>query len=141
MQAIIISENGEEREFLSYVLRRAGLAVTRTAAVKLVTPSLLKQPVDLILLSAKSHTAVSEDVATIRTLSQAPLLLLHDAMTEDQTCKLPDAGVDLILERPYSPRILARLVAQVDPEAFVTIGVSHEAMGAGFTPMPTNVET
>lgn len=31
-----------------------------------------------------------------------------------------------------------QLVAQTDPEAFVTIGVSHEAMGAGFTPMPVN---
>ena len=110
MQAIVISENGEEREFLSYVLRHAGLAVARTATVKMVTSSLLKQPVDLILLSAKSDTAVADDVGAIRAMSQAPLLLLHDAMPEDQTCELLDAGVDLILERPYSPRILARYV-------------------------------
>jgi DNA-binding response OmpR family regulator len=62
------------------------------------------------LLSAKGHTAVTDDVLAIRTMSQAPLLLLHDAMTEDETCELLDAGVDLILERPYSPRILARYV-------------------------------
>jgi DNA-binding response OmpR family regulator len=110
MQAIVISENGEEREFLSYVLRHAGLAVARTATVKLVMSSLLKQPVDLILLSAKGHSAVADDVRAIRTTSQAPLLLLHDATTEDETCELLDAGVDLILERPYSPRILARYV-------------------------------
>lgn len=110
MQAIVISENGEEREFLSYVLRHAGLAVARTATVKLVMSSLLKQPVDLILLSAKGHTAVADDVLAIRTMSQSPLLLLHDATTEDETCELLDAGVDLILERPYSPRILARYV-------------------------------
>jgi DNA-binding response OmpR family regulator len=110
MQAIVISENGEEREFLSYVLRHAGLAVARTATVKLVMSSLLKQPVDLILLSAKGHTAVAEDVLAIRKMSQAPLLLLHDAMTEDETCELLDAGVDLILGRPYSPRILVRYV-------------------------------
>ncbi len=35
---------------------------------------------------------------------------------------------------------MKQLVARIDPEAFVTIGVSHEAMGAGFTPMPTAVE-
>lgn len=110
MQAIVISENGEEREFLSYVLRHAGLAVARTTTVKMVMSSLLKQPVELILLSAKGHTAVTEDVLAIRTMSQAPLLLLHDAATEDETCELLDAGVDLILERPYSPRILARYV-------------------------------
>jgi DNA-binding response OmpR family regulator len=110
MQAIVISGNGEEREFLSYVLRHAGLAVARTTTVQMVMSSLLKQPVDLILLSAKSGTAVAEDVAAIRTMSQAPLLLLHDAMTEDATCELLDAGADLILERPYSSRILARYV-------------------------------
>jgi DNA-binding response OmpR family regulator len=110
MQAIVISENGEEREFLSYVLRHAGLAVARTATVKMVISSLLKQPVDLILLSARSHVHVAEDVLAIRSMSQAPLLLLHDATTEDETCQLLDAGVDLILERPYSPRILARYV-------------------------------
>lgn len=108
MQAIVISENGEEREFLSYVLRHAGLAVARTATVKMVISSLLKQPVDLILLSAKGHTAVAEDVVAIRKMSQAPLLLLHDVLSEDETCELLDAGVDLILERPYSPRVLSR---------------------------------
>lgn len=108
MQAIVISENVEEREFLSYVLRHAGLAVARTATVKMVISSLLKQPVELILLSAKGHTAVVEDVTAIRKMSQAPLLLLHDTLAEDETCQLLDAGVDLILERPYSPRVLAR---------------------------------
>jgi uncharacterized membrane-anchored protein YitT (DUF2179 family) len=33
-----------------------------------------------------------------------------------------------------------RVVARIDPQAFVTIGVSHEAMGAGFTPMPVTLE-
>lgn len=110
MQAIVIAENSEEREFLSYVLRHSGLSVARTATVKLVLSSLLKQPVDLILLSAKGDTAVAEDVAAIRKMSQAPLLLLHDPLTEDAMCELLDAGVDLILKRPYSSRILARYV-------------------------------
>lgn len=33
-----------------------------------------------------------------------------------------------------------RAVARIDPEAFLTIGVSHEAMGAGFTPLPANLD-
>lgn len=35
---------------------------------------------------------------------------------------------------------MKQLVAKADPQAFVTIGVSHEAMGAGFTPMPAAVD-
>lgn len=31
-----------------------------------------------------------------------------------------------------------RIVSQVDPDAFVTIGISHQAMGKGFTPLHTN---
>ncbi|MBX3056112.1 MAG: YitT family protein [Anaerolineae bacterium] len=31
---------------------------------------------------------------------------------------------------------LKEVVAEVDKEAFLTIGVSHEAMGSGFTPLP-----
>ncbi|VAW33373.1 Phosphate regulon transcriptional regulatory protein PhoB (SphR) [hydrothermal vent metagenome] len=126
MQAIVISENGEEREFLSYVLRHAGLSITPIAAVKTMASSQLKQPVDIIVLSAKSNTAptshafagtgssrgqaASDDVVAIRALSQAPLLLLQEGLTEDQTCDLLDAGVDLILKRPYSPRILTRYI-------------------------------
>ncbi|WP_420628281.1 YitT family protein [Candidatus Leptofilum sp.] len=36
-------------------------------------------------------------------------------------------------------RQVKQIVAKADPDAFVTIGVSHEAMGAGFTPMPASV--
>lgn len=37
----------------------------------------------------------------------------------------------------YRPQVndLKRLVAQVDPQAFVTIGVAHQALGAGFIPL------
>lgn len=110
MQAIVISENSEEREILSYLLRQVGLSVLPVAAVKVAATSLLKQPVDLILLAARGQTAVTEDVLSLRGLSQAPLLLLHDALTEDERCDLLDAGVDLILKRPYSSRILTRYV-------------------------------
>ncbi|MCP4416940.1 MAG: hypothetical protein GY805_09980, partial [Chloroflexi bacterium] len=118
MQAIVISENGEEREFLGYLLRQVGLTVVPTASIKLALAALPKQPVGLILLAAKSNTAptssrgqaVTDDVVAIRTLSQAPLLLLQEGLTEDQTCDLLDVGVDLVVKRPYSPRILTRYV-------------------------------
>ncbi len=35
---------------------------------------------------------------------------------------------------------MKQVVAKADPEAFLTIGVSHEAMGAGFTPMPISID-
>lgn len=37
----------------------------------------------------------------------------------------------------YRPQVndLKRVVAEIDPEAFVTIGVAHQALGAGFIPL------
>ena len=110
MQAIIIASNQEDREFLSFVLRHTGLAVARSAEVQLVKSSLHERPVDLILLAPGKSTALVEDVREIRSVSQAPLLVLIDSLTEEQYCALLDSGVDLVLERPLSPRILTRYV-------------------------------
>lgn len=110
MQAIVIASNQEEREFFSYVLRHAGLSVARTAAVKLIANSLHAHQIDLILLAPAETEMLLTDVQALRELSQAPLLILVDVLTEDEACELLDAGVDLVLTRPLSPRILSRYV-------------------------------
>lgn len=110
MQAIVVAENQEEREFFSYVLRHTGLSVARTAAVKLVTNSLQSNPVDLILLAPESSDNLLKDTEDIRLVSQAPLLVLADSLTEEMYCEVLDMGVDLVLTRPLSPRILSRYV-------------------------------
>ena len=108
MQAIVIAHNQEEREFFSYTLRHVGLSVARTAEIKLVSSSLLANPVDLVFFAPDPNKHWAEDIATIRTLSQAPLFLLIDSLLEDTYCEMLDAGVDLILKRPLSARVLSR---------------------------------
>ncbi len=110
MQAIVIANNQEEREFLSYVLRHSGLSVARTAAVKLILNSLHAHPVDLILFAPGDVAMLTTEVQAVREFSQAPLLALIDPVSEDAHCALLDAGVDLVLVRPLSPRILSRYV-------------------------------
>jgi DNA-binding response OmpR family regulator len=110
MQAIVIDSNQEEREFFCYVLRHTGLSVARTAAVKLVTNSLQTHPVDLILLAPEREVNMQPDIKAIRDVSQAPLLVLVDSLTEEMYCDVLDAGADLVLTRPLSPRILSRYV-------------------------------
>jgi DNA-binding response OmpR family regulator len=48
------------------------------------------------------------EVAEIRARTQAPLVLLVEKLTEEQHCQLLDAGADIVLEKPVSPRILTR---------------------------------
>lgn len=110
MRAIIIAGDEEDREFLSFVLRHTGLSVARSAQVQLVTASLMENPVDLVVLAAGRSTPVLEAVRTLRTATQAPIITLTDPPTEMQHCDLLDAGVDLVLARPLSPRILTRYV-------------------------------
>lgn len=108
MQAIVIAHNQEEREFFSYTLRHVGLSVARTAEIKLVSTSLSANPVDLILFAPSVDAPLLEVISEIRAFSQAPMFLLIDALVEDVYCEALDAGVDLILRRPLSARILSR---------------------------------
>lgn len=108
MQAIIIASDSEDRDFLSFVLRHAGLSVARTAETLHVRSALRDRPVDLILLVCDARRAALEEVEEIRTITQAPLILVVERLTEADLCGLLDAGADIVLERPISPRVLAR---------------------------------
>lgn len=110
MQAIIVAKNEEEREFLGMMLRHTGLSVARSSDVDLVKKSLREKIVDLLLVAAEDNTAVLSKVLSLREVSQSPLLLVIDQATEAEHCAFLDAGVDLVLQRPLSPRILTRYV-------------------------------
>jgi DNA-binding response OmpR family regulator len=108
MQAIIIAGDAEDRDFLSFALRHAGLAVARTAETHHAGSVLAEHPVDLILLVLDARTVGLSEVGEIRAITQAPLMLMVERLTDAEHCALLDAGADLALERPVSPRILAR---------------------------------
>ena len=108
MQAIVIAHNQEEREFFSYTLRHVGLSVARTAEIELVSSSLLANPVDLIFFAPYHDKPLLAQIEAIRAISQAPLFLLIDTLFEDEYCDALDTGVDLILKRPLSARVLSR---------------------------------
>lgn len=108
MQVILIAPDGEEREFLSYTLRQMGLSVHGLSGVDTAVTTLTKKTVDLILLAPNQTDLPLEDVKALRAVSQASLLLLVDSLSEGDHCDVLDAGVDLVLQRPISPRILSR---------------------------------
>jgi len=110
MQAIIIAGDPEDRDILSFVLRHSGLAVAKTAEAQHAKSALIEHPVDLILMVLDPRTASVTFVEEIRAITQAPLILLGERLTEQQHCALLDSGADIILERPFSPRVLSRYV-------------------------------
>jgi len=110
MQAIIAATDPEDRDYLSFLLRHAGLAVARTAEARHLPSVLSEHPVDLILVVFERPPEAADIAGRIRAASQAPLLMLGDPLSESEHCTLLDAGADLVLQRPFSSRLLTRYV-------------------------------
>jgi DNA-binding response OmpR family regulator len=141
--AIIISDNEEDREFLAFVVRQMGLAVNRSGSATAVAKRLMEHPVDLILMALQSNDTAVSDIAAVRDASQAPLLILVETINESQHCELLDSGADLVMERPFSPRLLVRyirMLLQRSGSIPVSVLSNVEASGIVLTPETRTVQ-
>lgn len=108
MHAMVVAAESEDRDFFSFALRHAGLAVAQTGSVQHLPSALQDHGVDLILLVLDPRQRAVDEVHRIRQQTQAPLITVVENMTEADHCSLLDAGADLILNRPLSSRLLVR---------------------------------
>jgi DNA-binding response OmpR family regulator len=108
MYAMLLAKNVDEKAVLSLMLQRSGLAVTTAADLERAMKSWMERPADLIVL-ALDQDPLSQ-VRTVRTATEAPMILIADRVDEDTHCSLLQAGADLVLPRPFSARLL---IAQV----------------------------
>lgn len=110
LQAMIVAHNHEDGELFGYLLRKAGMAVAASKNIQRVIPTLVERPIDLLLISTGEGSELVETVNAVRKVGQMPLIVLVDPLTEDAHCNLLDAGVDLVLQRPISTRLLGRYI-------------------------------
>jgi uncharacterized membrane-anchored protein YitT (DUF2179 family) len=71
-------------------------------------------------------------------LAQALMLDLHRGVSQWEITGSYTGETRVMLTCTiYRPQVndLKRIVAELDPEAFVTIGVAHQALGTGFSPL------
>lgn len=108
MQAIVIANDSEDRDLFSFVLRHTGLAVSQTSRIKNISTVVRDHALDLIVFVLDPHAVEIDQIQQIRETTQAPIILIAEQLTEHEHCNLLDAGVDVVLERPVSTRILAR---------------------------------
>ncbi len=121
INAAIISENMEERMLLTQVMRMAGLSVWSDENFDKFPQSELENPIDLLILAPET-AMLQEAVRQARLFSSAPMIVIADFINDDIRVRLYEAGADLVLVRPYSPRLLmvqAGMMAQRD----VTLGL------------------
>ncbi len=105
MNAAIIAPQTQERIQLTDILQRAGLTVLTADHFDDLSQGWSTQPIDLVvfvqptdhLLDAIRHT---------RQITSAPIIAITTFIHDDIRVSLYGAGADLVLVRPYSPRLL-----------------------------------
>lgn len=110
MQVLLIAPNEEEREITAYALRQAGMTIQAQASFSYTLDTLHERPFEVILYIPHTLDTLLDDLRTLRTQSQVPLIIICDPLTEDLHCQLLDEGCTLALSRPVSLRILKRYI-------------------------------
>ena len=108
MQALVIAEDAEDRDFLSFTLRHAGFAVTTENRPDQAAAATLNRHFDIIILFHANNKLLLNTAVEIRRTVYTPLFVLAENPTTELHCRLLDAGTDLVLKTPASPKIITR---------------------------------
>jgi two-component system OmpR family response regulator len=107
MQAIVIALDPEERDVLTFVLRKAGLAVAASGDYARVLSNWGDHPADLILLAMEAGGDLYQATRTVRAATQAPLFIVSEPVPESVIAQSLREGADVIVARPASPQLIA----------------------------------
>jgi DNA-binding response OmpR family regulator len=111
MRAVFYSYHLDEAAVLQVVLQRAGFATQQVQELAKFIDIWAERPADFVLLAfGPSQPLDVRVVETLRSQTMAPIFVINDLFSEDQQVTLLEAGGDLLISRPYSPRIL---IAQI----------------------------
>ncbi len=107
MHAIIVGQDMDEKELLSFALRRAGWSVAAAADLERVLAGWSDHPADLLLLMVSAEEADVESlVKAVRQTAQCGLLMVVDGASEAARVRALNEGADLVLGRPVSAALL-----------------------------------
>jgi DNA-binding response OmpR family regulator len=128
MQALLFALDQEESVVISLLLQQAGFIVNTTKRLKPAVENWLDQPLDLVCLALEDDA--KKDIPTIKQFRGSggvPVIVIIDPVPEVLEVALLEAGVDLIVFRPYGYRsLLARIRA-----------LMRRASGIPFRSLPT----
>jgi DNA-binding response OmpR family regulator len=105
MYALLLAHNADESAILRLALQRAGFAVRISTDIRQVINDWSASPSDLILLSFP-NTVPIETIHDLRALTDVPAVIVSNPVGEDTHFDLLEAGVDLVIFRPFSARLL-----------------------------------
>jgi len=105
MRALLVSQDPDEAAILSLILQRAGMTVTRSTDLEHALQNQPEMPADLILLAMPAGSPLAQ-VRMIRAQTEIPLVLVAEQIEEAMHALLLESGADLVVTRPFAPRLL-----------------------------------
>ena len=105
MEALLFCEFDDEASVLKNILQYAGLETRLIKHLSRAIDSWPEKPADLIFITL-TETKYLELVRQMRIHTVVPIVLLAEMLPEDVQVDLYESGVDLIVTKPYSVRLL-----------------------------------
>lgn len=114
MQAVLFCPHADEANILQVVLRQAGFMVRTARSLDQAVEAWPEKPADLVLvvLDGELSPALSH-LKQLRAHTAVPIVLIVDHAIEDDHVRFLEAGVDLVLNRPYGVRLLLAQIRAV----------------------------
>ncbi len=107
MQALLFAFHPEESAILAVLLKQAGFEVHMAKQLKPFNDNWPEQPLDLIcLVLDQDYEKEISAIKQLRGHTVVPMVLIIEPISEDGEIALIEAGVDLIITRPFGLRLL-----------------------------------
>ncbi len=102
MQAFLITPGDDEAAVLRLLLQKGGFVVQSAKSMADLTSAWPEDPLDLIVISLDEfNVKLLGEIKMLRLHYVIPFLLIADSVSENNLVGLLDAGIDLVVTRPY----------------------------------------
>lgn len=139
MNVLLLAPLIEEQDYLRFALRHAGFQVSVVTHADAAVDHLRENHVDVVVAAVGGVEIGRKTTTAIRQQTRLPLLLITNALNIDDQCELLDLQVDVLIGRPFSPRILIRYVSMLMRRSgSVPMTMLSPIEGQGITLDPSN---
>jgi DNA-binding response OmpR family regulator len=107
---LICADDAIDRDFLTHTLRSTSVSLHYKSNFTEISKYWLDKPADLVVVSTRENgksQSLKEGIEQVRHISDVPIILLVEELKEKEAAMLLNAGADLILYYPTSPRIFS----------------------------------
>jgi DNA-binding response OmpR family regulator len=107
METIVISQDAQERDMIAFILRQAGMKVIQKTETNSVIANWTEAPAALLVIVSTNSERTINDLKSFRGLSEVPIIVIAESLSNTRTVDMLKAGADLVLPIPVHPSLLA----------------------------------